>query len=110
MNLPIEKISNELDSRGYDYEHIIDANSRHKFDDKYKIEKLINAGKVKQSPYGIEADIYLLECVKRLGGKIVSNDAFRDHWGKYERSWIFNNRITCKYMRGEFIILQDCSR
>lgn len=103
----IEKISNELDSRGYDYEHIIDANSRHKFDDKYKIEKLINAGKVKQSPYGVEADIYLLECVKRLGGKIVSNDAFRDHWGKYERSWIFNNRITCKYMRGEFILLQD---
>jgi hypothetical protein len=105
----IAKISKELESKGYDYEHIIDANSRHKFNDKQKIEKLISTGKVKQSPYGIEADIYVLTCAKRFEGKIVSNDGFRDHWDKYKRDWIYHNRITCKYMRGEFIILESNS-
>jgi len=107
-NLKVEniiKISKELESKGYDYEHIIDANSRHRFDDKIQIDKLINEGKVKQSPYGVEADLYVLECANRLDGKIVSNDAFRDHWDKYGQSWVYNHRIACKFMRGEFIIL-----
>jgi hypothetical protein len=101
----IKKISNEVKSKGYDFEHIIDANSKHLFDDEETIKKLIKEGKVKQSPFGKKADIFVLECAKRFHGKILSNDGFGEYRNKYDHKWIFNNRLTCKFIRGQFVML-----
>ncbi|MHA2181510.1 MAG: NYN domain-containing protein, partial [Promethearchaeota archaeon] len=103
----IAKISKELESQGYDYEHIIDASSRYMFDNIEKIDSLLAQGKVTQSPYGRKADVLILEYAKRFEGKILSNDGFTEeaYKEKYGREWIYNNRLTCKFMRGAVIIL-----
>jgi len=102
----IAKISRELESQGYDYEHIIDASSRYRFNDLSQIDILVSEKKVTKSPYGTKADVLVLEYAKQFGGKILSNDGFTEesYRAKYGKEWIFNNRLTCKFMRGKFVI------
>ena len=57
------------------------------------------------APHGKEADEFVLQCAKRFKGKILSNDAYRDYYKNYNQQWIYNSKLTCKFIEGEFIIV-----
>jgi len=101
----ILKLSTKLHAKGFSFVHIIDASTRHHIDDIKLLDKLISANKIILAPHGKKADEFVLKCAKKFKGKILSNDAYREYWRHYDQEWIYNNKLTCKYIQGEFIMV-----
>jgi len=103
----IIKVHRAVFSMGYTPTMIADASTKHKMDDKSLYEELIENGIVVQSPAGTKADEYVLEVAKAEKSKFLTNDLFREYWDEFGSDWIFQNRLTCLYVNGKFIIREN---
>jgi len=101
----IIKVHDTVVALGYTPKMWTDASMRHHVDDKKLYEKLLDKGIVKKSPAGNKADIVVLKLAKKFKYKILANDLYREYRDDYGKEWIKNNRLTCVYDEGEFIIL-----
>ena len=83
---------------GHEVIMIVDARFRHivfpsQLD---KLNELLDAELINQSPRGVEADDMILGLVEKLGGRAVSNDNFEE-WGK-KYPWLKDSKRVLKYM------------
>lgn len=77
---------------------IVDATLRHDIDDREKLEKLLDAGSIRQAPAGTPADFFVLETAEREGGIVVSNDTYRQ-W-REGRDWLEHRRVPFMVVDG----------
>ncbi len=101
----IIKVHDTVVALGYTPKMWADASMRHHVDDKKLYEKLLDKGIVKQSPAGNKADIVVLKLAKKFNYKFLANYLYREYRNDYGKEWIKENRLTCVYEEGEFIIL-----
>lgn len=69
------------ESRQIGWEIVIDANLRHRIDNKEALEKLIKTGVITQCPKKIKADEFIIEFFNRHPENtiIISNDCFDEY-------------------------------
>ncbi len=100
----IPKIIETLKNRGYTPILIADASIKHEMGDKKKYERMIVEKIVREAPEGRPADIFILEQARKEDCKFLTNDLYRDFFDKFDKDWIFTNRLTCMFEDGEIII------
>jgi len=106
----IQKVGDAVTSLEHVPRMIADASMRHNVDDADLYEELVDDGIVIQSPAGIKADEYILEIAKVEKCKFLTNDKFEEYWKEFGKDWIFNNRLTCLFFNGKFIIRNNIKR
>lgn len=92
---------------GYEPHMIADASMRHHLNSADQYKDLEDKGIIKQSPAGTEADEWVLEVAKRENCKFLTNDLYREHRAEFGNDWVFNNRLTCIFSNGKFIIREN---
>ena len=100
----ILKVRDAVLSLGYIPGMIADASMRHYVDNPMHYKKLIKKGVVKDAPTGKEADEFVLAIAKKENCKFLSNDMYNDYKKEFGQDWVFQNRLTCKFFNGSFII------
>lgn len=103
----ILKVYNAVIELGYEPHMIADASMRHHLDYDNQYKDLEDKGIINQSPAGNKADEWVLEIAKREKCKFLTNDLYRDHRAEFGKDWIFNNRLTCLFSNGKFIIRES---
>jgi len=103
----ILKVYNAVIELGYEPHMIADASMRHHLDYDNQYKDLEDKGIINQSPAGNKADEWVLEVAKREKCKFLTNDLYRDHRAEFGKDWIFNNRLTCLFSNGKFIIRES---
>ena len=71
-------VRDKLREEGMEPILVVDAALRHKIDDAAGLERLVDAGEIKQAPAGTDADHFILMFARELDAAIVSNDRFKD--------------------------------
>jgi hypothetical protein len=94
----LTRMHDTLVSCGFRPITIVDATLRHTIDDQEKLEKLIEAGSIRQAPAGTPADFFVLETAEREGGIIISNDTYRQ-W-RDGRDWLDHRRVPFMVIDG----------
>ena len=92
---------------GYEPHMIGDASMRHYLNSADQYEDLKEKRIIRQSPAGTKADEWVLEVAKRENSKFLSNDLYRDYREEFGKEWIFDNRLTCIFVNGKFIIREN---
>lgn len=100
----IPKIIETLKLHGYRPILIADASIKHDVDDKKNYERMVIEKIVREAPAGRTADIFILKQAKKKDCKFLTNDLYRDYYGKFDKNWIFSHRLTCMFEDGEIII------
>lgn len=80
------------------YQIICDRSLNYTIDDPKEYTKLIEAGKIIESPGGTEADHFILKYAKDNNSFIISNDLFREFEPIYGKDWIRSRRISFKFI------------
>lgn len=75
----ITRMCEKLAEEGYRPIVVVDAALRHQIDDVDGYERLVEDGTIHQAPAGTDADFFILSFAREMGGRVVSNDRFRDH-------------------------------
>ncbi len=81
---------------------IADASLRHKLIDLEKLSQLNDEAKYLIAPAGVQADVYLIDHVKRKHCLLLSNDAFKDY--KMADPWV---AVNIDYYRLTFMITEE---
>ena len=81
---------------------IADASLRHKLIDLDKLPQLNDEAKYLIAPAGVEADVYLIDHVKRKHCLLLSNDAFKQY--KMTDPWV---AVNIDYYRLTFMITEE---
>lgn len=81
---------------------IADASLRHKLIDLDKLPQLNDEAKYLIAPAGVEADVYLIDHVKRKHCLLLSNDAFKQY--KITDPWV---AVNIDYYRLTFMITEE---
>ncbi|MBC7525541.1 MAG: hypothetical protein H7239_14035 [Flavobacterium sp.] len=81
---------------------IADASLRHKLIDLDKLPQLNDEAKYLIAPAGVEADVYLIDHVKRKHCLLLSNDAFKQY--KMSDPWV---ALNIDYYRLTFMITEE---
>jgi hypothetical protein len=76
-------VRDKLNEEGFDPVIVADASLRHRIDDPTRYERMIEAGEVRQTPAGTDADYFILSFARELNATIVSNDRFRDRLAQF---------------------------
>ncbi len=92
---------------GYEPHMIADASMRHHLNSDEQYEDLKEKKIIRQSPAGTKADEWILEVAKCEHCKFLSNDLYRDYRKEFGKELIFNNRLTCIFVNGKFIIREN---
>jgi len=100
----ILKVRDAVLSLGYIPGMIADASMRYNVDNLMHYDELIKKGVVKDAPAGKEADEFVLAIAKKENSKFLSNDMYNDYKKEFGQEWVFQNRLTCKFFNGSFII------
>ena len=100
----ILKLYNTIVELGYEPHMIADASMRHHLDSDDQYEDLEDKRIINQSPAGTKADEWVLEVAKQENCKFLTNDLYREYREEFGKDWIFNNRLTCLFSNGKFII------
>ena len=103
----ILNLYNAVVELGYEPHMIADASMRHHLNSADQYKYLEDKGIIRQSPAGTEADEWVLEVAKRENCKFLTNDLYREHRNEFGKDWIFNNRFTCIFSNGKFIIRES---
>ena len=74
----IRVVANKLLEEGFEPLVLVDAALRHQIDNNAEFERLVDEGKIRQTPAGTDADYFILAFARELEADIVSNDRFRD--------------------------------
>lgn len=74
----IHLVCTKLVEQGYEPVVVVDAALRHQIDDSAGFERLVDQGKIRQSPAGTDADYFILSFARELEAVVVSNDRFKD--------------------------------
>jgi hypothetical protein len=74
----IQLICSKLEEEGYEPIIVVDASLRHRIDERGEYERMVEAGEIRQTPAGTDADYFILSFARELDAAIVSNDRFRD--------------------------------
>ncbi|MFX1365900.1 MAG: hypothetical protein ACFFCE_17450 [Promethearchaeota archaeon] len=106
----IQKVRDVIISIGYTPRMIADASMRHHIDDDDKYKEFIEKKIILQAPAGTEADEYILEIAKVEKSRFLTNDMFEKYWKEFGKDWIFQNRLTCLFFNGKFIIRNNIKR
>lgn len=100
-------VYNAVVELGYEPHMIADASMKYHLNSDTQYEDLKDKGIIKQSPAGTEADGWVLEVAKRENCKFLTNDLYREHRAEFGNDWVFNNRLTCIFSNGKFIIRES---
>ncbi len=103
----ILKLYNTIVELGYEPHMIADANMKYHLNSDDQYEDLKTKGIITQSPAGTKADEWVLDVAKRENRKFLSNDLYRDYRAEFGNEWVFNNRLTCIFSNGKFIIREN---
>ncbi len=106
----IQKVSDAVVSKGYTPRMIADASMRHHVDDDDIYAEIIEDKIIIQAPSAVKADEYILEVARVESCKFLTNDRFEEYWDEFGKDWIFNNRLTCLFFNGKFIIRNKVKR
>ena len=98
----------KLAEKGLEPLIVVDAALRHQIDDAAAYEKMVEAGEVKQAPAGTDADYFILSFARELGGRIVSNDRFRDRMPEFKD--VSRRFIRYMIVEGEVVFEQRNGR
>jgi hypothetical protein len=101
------KLYNSVVELGYKPHMIADASMRHHLDSSEQYEDLEDNNIINQSPAGTKADEWVLEVAKQERCKFLTNDLYREYGDEFGKDWIFNNRLTCLFSNGKFIIRES---
>ena len=71
-------VRDKLREEGLESILVVDAALRHRIDDPAGLERMVDAGEVRQAPAGTDADYFILSFARELDAAIVSNDRFKD--------------------------------
>jgi len=100
-------VYNAVVGLGYEPHMIADASMRHHLNSADQYEDLKEKKIIRQSPAGTKADEWVLEVAKRENCKFLTNDLYREHRAEFGNDWVFNNRLTCIFSNGKFIIRES---
>lgn len=100
----ILKVRDAVLSLGYTPGMIADASMRYHVDNSTHYDELKKKGMVKDAPAGKEADEFVLAIAKKENCKFLSNDMYNNYKKEFGQEWVFQNRLTCKFFNGSFII------
>ena len=100
----INKIRDATISLSYAPIMVADASMKYHLDNQEVYEDLNEHKFIIQSPAGVKADEYVLEIAKREKTKFLTNDKYEEYWEEFGKDWIFENRLTCIFVNGKFII------
>ncbi|NPA85233.1 MAG: hypothetical protein GXO07_04415 [Crenarchaeota archaeon] len=89
-------VMDALKKRGFEVYAVADASLRYKVDKPEVLEKLLNKGKVLQTPAGTPADYFILSIAEREYGLIISNDVFKE-W-REQFPWVRDKYRVVKYL------------
>jgi len=103
----ILNVYNAVVGLGYEPHMIADASMRHHLNSADQYEDLKEKKIIRQSPAGTKADEWVLEVAKRENCKFLTNDLYREHRAEFGNDWVFNNRFTCIFSNGKFIIREN---
>ena len=106
----IQKVGDAVTSLGHVPKMIADASMRHNVDDRKLYDEFLEDETILQAPAGTKADEYILEIAKVEKCKFLTNDKFEEYWEEFGKDWIFNNRLTCLFFNGKFIIRNNIKR
>ena len=106
----IQKVSDAVVLKGYNPRMIADASMRHHLDDDDIYAEFIEDKIIIQAPAAVKADEYILEVARVESCKFLTNDRFEEYWDEFGKDWIFNNRLTCLFFNGKFIIRNKVKR
>ena len=98
------KLYNTIVELGYEPHMIADASMSYHLDSDDQYEDLEDKRIINQSPAGTKADEWVLEVAKQENCKFLTNDLYREYREEFGKDWIFNNRLTCLFSNGKFII------
>src|SRR4051794_4319790 len=87
---------------GFDVTIICDANLKYGIDSPDGLQSLISRGEVLQVPAGTDGDVYILDAAARLGARVLSNDVFRQHVGRFP--WIAERRVPFMLIADQVLI------
>ncbi len=103
QNLKI--IMEKFDAMGISgYKIICDYSLYSRMDDRKVYSNLVKAGKIIETPSGIEADVIILQYAYDNNAYIISNDKFRDYYDIFDENWINKVRMSFLFINDEIYL------
>jgi hypothetical protein len=98
----IRLVCDKLREEGYEPLVLVDAALRHQIDNRAEYERMVDAGSIRQTPAGTDADYFILSFARELDASIVSNDRFRDRQKAFPDA--ANRLIRYMVVKGEVVL------